>query len=85
METLALAITLIIGGIYFGIRNLRFLRNDDALRTYMQTSQKARVWVQKRGLEDATRITRRVFIPIGIVASCAMVSVGIWALWRLYA
>jgi hypothetical protein len=49
MEALVLSLVLIVGGIYFGVRNLRFLQNEEALRAYMQTSPKAWIWVKKYG------------------------------------
>lgn len=84
METVVISLVLIVGGTYFGVRNIRFLRNEEALREYMQTSPKARIWVKKYGLEYATKLTRQVFMPIGVVAACVMVGVGVWVLWRLY-
>jgi hypothetical protein len=82
METLAFPLILIVGGLYFGVRNIRFLRNENALREYMRTSPKAVLWVKKYGMEGAVKLARETFMPIGIVVSGVMVGVGGWTLWR---
>jgi len=75
---------LIIAGLYFGIRNIRLLTNEDALRNYMTTSPKARAWVQKYGIEESINKARRTTVPIGLAIAVAMFGVGLWSLWQLY-
>ncbi|EER60555.1 hypothetical protein AcdelDRAFT_1892 [Acidovorax delafieldii 2AN] len=84
MEALILSLILVVGGIYFGFRNVRLLRNEAALREYMQSSPKATLWVRKYGLDGATKMVRESFIPLGLVISTAMVAFGGWNLWRMY-
>ena len=62
-QALIINALLIIAGLYFGIRNLRLLSNEDALRNYMTTSPKARAWVQKYGVEESIQIARRTTVP----------------------
>ena len=84
MEALLLNSALILGGVYFGIRNIRFLRNERALRDYMQTSPKAAASVRKYGIERATQMAREKTVPIGIVVAVAMLGLGIWNLSKIY-
>lgn len=84
MESLFLSLVLIAAGIYFGFRNVRLLRNDDALREYVQSSAKAALWVRKYGIDGATKMARESFLPLGIAISAAMVAFGSWNLWRTY-
>lgn len=84
MEPLLLSLLLIGGGIYFGLRNVRLLRNEAALREYMQSSPKATLWVRKYGLDGAIKMARESFIPLGLAISAAMVVFGGWNLWRTY-
>ena len=84
MEPLILSLLLVGGGIYFGFRNLRLLRNEVALREYMQRSPKAILWVRKYGLDGATKMARESFIPLGLAISAGMVTFGGWNLWRMY-
>ena len=84
MENVALSVVLVIVGIYFGLRNIRFLRNEAALREYMQNSPKAALWVRKYGLDGATKIARKSFLPLGLVISAGMMVFGGWNLWRMF-
>lgn len=85
MEALLLSLLLVAGGIYFGLRNVRLLRSDDALRDYVRSSPKAALWVSKYGLDGAMKMTRETFLPIGLLVSAGMVALGVWNLWRMYA
>lgn len=84
MEALALSLILLVGGIYFALRNIRLLRNEMALREYVQNSPKAALWVRRYGVEGATKMVRETFIPLGLVIAAAMVGLGVWNLWRMY-
>ena len=85
MEPPLLSLLLVAGGLYFGFRNLRLLRNEAALREYVRNSPKAALWVKKYGLEGATKMTRESFLPLGLLISAGMVALGGWNLWRMYA
>ena len=83
-QALILNLLLLLGGLYFGVRNIHFLRNESSLRTYMESSPKAAIWVSKYGLEGATKMARESFLPLGLVISAAMVGFGAWNLWRIF-
>jgi hypothetical protein len=83
-EATILSVLFLVAGIYFSVRNVRMLRNETALREYMQSSPKATLWVRKFGLDDATRLARKFFLPSGLLISVAMAGVGAWNLWRMY-
>jgi hypothetical protein len=84
MEAILLNSVLIVGGVYFGFRNIRLLRDEGALRDYMQNSPKAAAWVSKYGFERATQMAREKTIPLGIAMAAAMVGLGVWNLSRIY-
>lgn len=84
MASSILALILVLGGVYFLIRNVRLLHNENALREYMQSNPKAAYWVKKYGLDGAMKLTHETFLPFGIAAACGMVGLGVWLLWRLY-
>lgn len=83
-QALILSLLLLVGGVYFGVRSIHFMRNERALREYMQSSPKAALWVGKYGLDAATKMARESFIPVSLVLSSAMVGLGAWNLWRLF-
>lgn len=83
-EATILSVLFLVAGIYFSVRNVRMLRNETALREYMQSSPKATLWVRKFGLDGATRLARKFFLPSGLLISVAMAGVGAWNLWRMY-
>ena len=80
---LLLNILLVLGGIYFGVRNVHFLRSESALRTYMEKSPKALLWVRTFGMDRATRMARVIFVPLGLLISIGMAGIGAWKLWRI--
>lgn len=84
LETLALSLLMIAAGIYFGIRNVRLLTNEGALREYVQKSPKAVKWVNQYGVDGAMKMSRQSFLPLGIIMSIAMMGFGLWNLWRIY-
>ncbi len=84
MEAFILNFTLIAFGIYVGIRNIRLLRSEVALRDYMRTNPKAAFWVSKYGFERATQMAREQTIPLGIAIAAALISLGVWNLFRIY-
>lgn len=83
MEALLLNGLLVAAGIYFGARNIRLLRDDQALRDYVQTSPKAARWVSTHGVDRAVQMTRGT-LPLGIAISAAMLAFGVWNLSRIY-
>ncbi|MBL0039854.1 MAG: hypothetical protein KA505_02875 [Xanthomonadales bacterium] len=82
-QALFFNILLLLGGLYFVVRNIRLLRSETALRAYMESSPKAVLWVRKYGLDGATKVARESFIPLGLVVSAAMIGLGAWNLWRI--
>jgi hypothetical protein len=84
MEAILFNSAFIVGGVYFGFRNIRLLRDERALRDYMQSSPSAARWVSKYGIERATQMAREKTIPLGIAIAAAMVGLGAWNLSRIY-
>lgn len=84
MEAILFNSALIVGGAYFGIRNIRLLRYERALRDYMQSSPSAAHWVSNYGIERATKMARDSTIPLGIAVAAVMVGLGVWNLSRIY-
>ena len=74
----------LLGGVYFGLRNVQMLRSETALRKYIGCSPKAAFWVRKYGLDGAIAIAREAFIPLGVLVSLAMVGLSTWNLWRIF-
>ena len=85
MEALLLNLLLLLGGLYFGFRSVHLLRNESALRAYMESNPKAAMWVRKHGLDGASKMARETFIPLSLVISLVMVLFGTWNLWRITA
>ena len=83
MEAIVLSTLMIVAGGYFGLRNLRFLRSDEALRGYIQSSPKAAAWVTKYGTERAMKMVKETTAPLGIIISVALIGAGLWNLYRV--
>jgi hypothetical protein len=82
MEAVVLPALMIVAGLYFGLRNIRLLLSEAALRDYMQSSPKGAAWVARFGIERATKMAKGITVPLGIVVSLALVGMGAWALQR---
>lgn len=80
MESLVIPVVTIIAGIYFLVRNIRLLRDEKKLAEYIQTSRRAKPWVDRFGANRATEIARRYLLPMGVVIAAILLSIGIWSL-----
>jgi len=83
MEVLVLNVLVTIAGAYFFVRNVGYLRNPDKLESYLATSPKAKMWVSKFGQEKTADLTRRYFLPLGIVVAAALLILGFRNLYVL--
>lgn len=68
-------------GLYVGIRNVRLLMDEQALREYLRTSPKAANWVAKYGPDGAMRMARET-LPLGIVVAVVLFAIGAWGLYK---
>lgn len=83
MESLVLPVIVTLAGAYFFVRNLLLLRDESKLLSYVQTSPKAKRWVQKHGVEQTVRVTKKYFLPLGLVIAGGLFGVGLWSLSQL--
>jgi len=83
MHPLIIPSILLIAGLYFLTRNIKFLRNSAELESYLATSPKGKLWVGKYGLEKTTELAKKYFVPLGIVIALAMVGIGSWSLYHI--
>jgi uncharacterized membrane protein YbaN (DUF454 family) len=80
METYLYPVLATFAGAFFLIRNLIHLRNEDRLRAYLETSPKAKFWVNKFGMEKTVSLSKKIFLPLGCVIGAGLFSVGAWSL-----
>ncbi len=64
-----------IGGIFL-LRNIIHLRDEKKLREYLENSRKGRFWVSKLGIDKTVKISRKYFLPIGLVISSGLLIAG---------
>jgi len=77
MENQIIPAVLTVAGIIFLIRNIGMLFNHDKLVNYVQTSPKAKLWVNKFGEEKAISLTKSIFLPLGTAMCVAFIVIGI--------
>ena len=70
------ALLCLVFGLFFFIRNIRYLFNSQALRHYVATSPKAYLWQKKFGIEKTIKLTKNIFLPIGILISLGLIILG---------
>ncbi|MFK3865944.1 hypothetical protein [Pseudoalteromonas rhizosphaerae] len=74
---------LLFAGLFFLSRNLLLLANESRLKSYLETSPKGIVWVQKYGMEKAIQHSKQTLIPIGCVVGLALSGFGSYNLFRM--
>ena len=84
MEATFLSLLIIVAGLYFGLRNVRMLRNETLLRNYIEVSPQAALWIRKYGVDGTMKLARETFLPLGIAVSVCFICYGAWILWRLH-
>jgi outer membrane lipoprotein-sorting protein len=83
MEQLIFPILVTLAGAYFLIRNIIHIRNEEKIQHYVETSPKARLWVKKYGEEKTIYLTKKYFLPLGILVSALILGMGLLTLSRL--
>jgi len=73
-----------LAGLFFLIRNLLMLFNEERLRSYLETSPKGKMWVTKFGMEKTVRLTKNIFLPLGLVISAIFIGVGAYGLYSMW-
>ena len=84
MEFPYLSLIALLAGTFFLVRSLIFLASPEKLKSYLETSPKATIWRQKFGPEKTLRLAQRVFMPLAIVVSLVLISVGTYTLLLYY-
>jgi hypothetical protein len=70
------AITL-VAGLYFAFKNISYLKDPNELDYYLRSSPKAKYWVNKHGMDKTKEISKKYFIPLGLLVSIALTVAGI--------
>ena len=63
-----------IVGLFFSVKALR---NPTFARMHVETSPKVWLWRKYFGVEKALIMTKKIFLPLGIVISLGLIVVGI--------
>lgn len=75
-EQVITSIMLITIGGFFLLRNIVLLRDEKKLREYLENSRKGRIWVSKFGVDKTSELSRKYFLPLGIVISAGLLIAG---------
>jgi phosphoglycerol transferase MdoB-like AlkP superfamily enzyme len=67
-------------GALFLYRNIALYRDQQKLTAFLNSSLKAKFWVNKLGIEKTTKLAKNVFLPIGTLLSIAIIVTGVWTL-----
>ena len=83
IEFLILPLICTLGGGYFLLRNISYLRDESKLKIYLESSPKAKLWVQKFGLEKTILLSKKYFLPLGIIVASVLLVIGLWNLIKI--
>ncbi|GLS84549.1 hypothetical protein GCM10007894_25260 [Paraferrimonas haliotis] len=83
-EALILPVICILAGSFFVVRNVLHMTNGARLRRYLSTSPKARLLVNKYGVEETAAISRKYLLPIGVLVGLIILLVGLRALFVIF-
>ncbi len=73
-----IAILFFLVGIFFLLRNITMYLNPDSLKKYIETSPKASVSRKKLGIEKTIKLSKLIFLPLGILVSIVFIIFGFW-------
>ena len=85
MYQLLIPAMLLVGGIYSLVRNIRFLKDQAKLEKHLKVNPAGKRWVKYFGQEKALHLSRKYFVPIGIVVALAMIWIGGLTLFKMLA
>jgi hypothetical protein len=83
MEAYVFPVLCIVMGLFFLVRNIAMLRNEDKMRNYLETSPKATLWVNKFGLEKTMSLSKSIFLPLGCAVSLSLIGFGSWSIYSI--
>lgn len=84
MEPWIFSTIIALGGLYFVVRNVRLLRDETKLREYLLISPKAKLWVSRLGMERTIVLTRKYFLPVGLLIGLGLCGSGLFGLWTYF-
>jgi hypothetical protein len=77
MEAIVYSLLLTLLGGYALCRNCCHFRDEAKLHEYLLTSPKARLWVNKLGLERTALLSKKIFLPLGSLVAVGMLALGL--------
>ena len=80
MEFPYFALIALAAGSFFLLRAIVFLTNPEKLKSYLETSPKAAFSQNKFGPERTLQLAKTVFMPLAIIISLFLISVGAYAI-----
>ena len=73
-----ISIAFFILGSFFFVRNITMYLNPQSLRKYIEESPKSAIWVKKFGIEKTIKLSKLIFLPMGLLISIFMTGIGFW-------
>jgi hypothetical protein len=83
MEQFLFPVLVTVAGAIFLVRNINYLLNEDKLRNYVENSPKAKLWVKKFGVKKTIILSKKIFLPFGIIVSFGLLGFGAWSIINL--
>ncbi len=74
------ALLALLIGLLTLFRIVRALKNPDYLKNYIETSSKAFLWRKIFGVEKTIELTRKIFLPVGLILSIFLIGYGIYVI-----
>ena len=81
MEALVFPLIAALAGGFFLVRNIIHLTNKKKMMDYLETSPKAKLWVNKFGIEKTASLTKSIFLPLGCLVGLGLLVVGLRGLY----
>ena len=79
-ESIFMSLVLICFGAYALIRNVGMYQDEAKLIQYLEKSTKAKLWVKKLGMPKTVALSKKIFLPLGLLMSLVLVIAGIYNL-----
>lgn len=80
MKPYIYSIIYLAAGSIFLIRNIIYFQDEEKLRSFLEKSPKARLWLKKLGMDKTIQLSQKIFLPLGGAISLGFIVAGIFTL-----
>lgn len=82
-ESLFVSLVVVCFAGYFLARNIELYQHEEKLIQYLEKSTKAKFWIIKLGMPKTILLSKKIFLPLGILISCLLLVMSFYSIISL--